>query len=349
MARVLFAVCGVGLGHAGRSSILIKNLSRRHELLITSYSEGLPFLKKEFGKVEALNWFKYYFHSDGRIDRLKSIAFNSVKVPFVLFHNFSRLRKIIREFRPEVIVSDFDFNGLYAGKLSGIKVILISNMHLANYFKTRLSFSQKIAYSLTDELMLRAYFSADCFLVTSIMKPENSGRMEFFHPLVREDLAGKKPQDQGFFLAYASKENLQNFTKLFREFPDKRFVVYGSSRKHGNVEFKSFSREDWADDMLNCSGVLCHGGMGTISEAVVLKKPVYVTASIDWFERFHNGAMVKELGFGVAEENPSMQGLTEFFSGNKKFSAQLKKANIKASNKEFKGRLEELIQQYSKQ
>ena len=48
MARVLFTVCGIGMGHAARSSVIIKELMKEHEVLVVSYGDGYNFLKEQF-------------------------------------------------------------------------------------------------------------------------------------------------------------------------------------------------------------------------------------------------------------------------------------------------------------
>lgn len=345
MVRILYSVCGVGLGHASRSSVIIKELLKSHEVKIVSYSEGLSFLKKLFPEVHELKWFKYRFKKH-RINKLLTLFFVILSLPSVLFFNYRKLNKLIKDFSPQLIISDFDFNALEAGKLKKIPVILVSNMHLLEYLKPEMNFMERIEAMLSDERMLKAYTNADYYLITSFFKPkQKESNRFFFHPIINPDLFKEKISDKGFFLVYMSPHCLNEFLPLLKEFPEKKFIVYGSDKrkKIKNIQFKPFSRKEWVKDINSCRAVLCHGGMLTLSEAVVLKKPCFVFASKDWLERFHNGFMIAKQGFGILSDNPSTEKLKEFFSSLPKFKIALKKKNISPENEKFLHKLNELI------
>lgn len=346
MARILYAVCGVGLGHASRSSIIIKALRKNHKLKIVSYSDGYDFLKKHFKGIVKLKWFNYRFKGN-RIDWLGMLSSNLPLLPKFFVENYSTMKKLVSEFNPDVIVSDFDSNALFAGKLFHVPVILVSNMHLAQYVKPKLKIKEKIQYKLTDERIVSAYFCADHYLITSILKPKEAEKnRHFFYPIIDLSLAKKKPKKGKHFLVYMSAQYLQEVLPILEKFQEKKFVVYGLGKKKSekNIAFRNFSRSGWEKDILSCKALLCHGGLLSISEAVVLKKPVYVFSPKDWFERFHNGYMVQMQGFGKLEEEPTLHGLKEFFENLREYEKKLKEKNIKPDNSNLLGKLEELVE-----
>jgi uncharacterized protein (TIGR00661 family) len=124
------------------------------------------------------------------------------------------------------------------------------------------------------------------------------------------------------------------------------FIIYGLDEKktRGNIQFKKFSKKSWLRDMANCNALFCHGGLLTLSEAVVLKKPCYVFASKNWFERFHNGTLVQRLGFGIIEETPSKEGVKEFIKNREIYRKKLIKKNIQPGNEKFIKKLNALIE-----
>ena len=67
MVRILFFVCGVGLGHAGRSQVIIKELMKKHKVRVVSYGDGYNFLQKDFPQMDKLDWFEYKYKKNLKI------------------------------------------------------------------------------------------------------------------------------------------------------------------------------------------------------------------------------------------------------------------------------------------
>lgn len=352
MSRILFSVCGVGLGHASRSSIIIRHLQKKkHELEIVSYSDGLEFLKKSFPKVHRIEWFDFKF-KNAKIDKFSTLLNTIPKLPKVVLNNYKVFEKILAEFNPDLIISDFDINALLVGKHFKIPVILVSNMHLIEFKKLKLRVKEKLEFKLTDERMVKAFKGADYYLVTSLAKPkEKIKNMFFYHPIVEEKIAKAKPKTGNYNLIYLSGSKLEEMLSVLKQFPQEKFVVYGKNiaRKEGNFVFRkySYSGMQWLNDIKNCEALISHGGMLTLSEAVVLKKPCFVLATPDWFERYHNGMLSQELGFGKCEKKASVKALQEFFHQIPKFRKKLKEKNVKPANKEFLKKLDSLIAKFA--
>ena len=49
MARILFGLCSVGLGHVIRSKILIDHLIKKHDLFIVAGHNSYTYLRKYYG------------------------------------------------------------------------------------------------------------------------------------------------------------------------------------------------------------------------------------------------------------------------------------------------------------
>jgi len=57
MARMLYGVCGEGLGHASRSKILINYLKKQnHEIKIIAGGKAYKFLSEEFDDIFKCEW-----------------------------------------------------------------------------------------------------------------------------------------------------------------------------------------------------------------------------------------------------------------------------------------------------
>ena len=51
MAKILYGLCGEGLGHASRSRILINYLKKKHDIRIVAGGKAFSYMSKEFDSV----------------------------------------------------------------------------------------------------------------------------------------------------------------------------------------------------------------------------------------------------------------------------------------------------------
>ena len=351
MARILYRVCGVGLGHATRSAEIIKELRKNHEVMIASYGSALDFLEERFERASELQWFELVYQEEiyhkGRTF-LKMVP----NIPLVAAQNFMTLAKIVREFKPQVIVSDFDVNSVYLGDLFRIPTLTISSMHIMNEVTFDLELKDKIAYYLTEKPVLQAFASTQYVLVPYFLKPEKPKIKNafYFNPIIRREVLeeAEKAKETDFYLAYFSQEKLPALTELLEKFPFK-FKVYPAEayRVEDNIEFKRFS-DEFIKDLAACKGVMCHGGVSLMSEAFFLKKPVCVFTDKQFFERYYNGLAAQKKGYGLVAETFSRPKLHEFFSRQEEFKKNILKANIQPSNQEIVAKVEELVEKVKK-
>ena len=147
MVRILFFVCGVGLGHAGRSQVIIKELMKKHKVRVVSYGDGYNFLQKDFPQMDKLDWFEYKYKKNLKIWKLGTLASIAPKLPMTTYKNYKKIMQIWKEFRPDLVVSDFDYNGLIAARLKRVPCILISNLHVIDYIFPKLSDAERQFYA----------------------------------------------------------------------------------------------------------------------------------------------------------------------------------------------------------
>jgi uncharacterized protein (TIGR00661 family) len=346
MAKILFSVCGVGLGHASRSKTIIKELMKLHEVKIVSYGDAVNFLEKEFNEINKIYWFKLYYRKN-QISKFKTILFNLPLLPSVLLKNYNKFKKIINEFKPDIIISDFDAVGITASKLFNLPSILISNLHAEKFFNPELTLIEKIEQKLSDGIILTFFPKPTHCIVASIIKPEKKIKNTyFFYSVINPEIIKMKSKQGKKILCYFGKEYFNKIIPLLKEFPEKKFVFYGKNvnEKINNIEFKKFSNKEWIKDISECNALLSHGGLLTLNEAIYLNKPIYVIATKQWFERLFNGLTIQKLGFGLLERIPTKTGLEKFFKNHKKYVKNLKNKKNKNENKELIKTINSLIE-----
>ena len=349
MAKILFTICGIGRGHASRSSEIISSLMKKHDVFVVSYGDGYDFLKEKF-RVGQIKWFKMLYDKDS-YKGISTIFYNIPRLPFIFANNLSKLHEVVKDFKPDIVISDFDVNGIYIAKLSGIPAITISNMHIMEYAKPTLAINEKIDFILTQETMLKSFAGTDYYIIMHFVKPQTSKKgIFFFYPLVKKHIAGQKPTDKGYFLVYSSDVQLQGIIPLLEKFPAAKFLVVGIGGKvRGNIEFRKFIDEpEFAEKLAGCTAFLSHGGLTSMSEALALGKPVYTFSSKKFFERFYNGKIAEKLGVGFLEEHPTFEGISKFFSEIPKYKEAIIKMKFTPENDKIMAKIEEIIIQEKK-
>src|SRR3989344_5278460 len=98
MAKILYTVCGVGLGHASRSAAIISKLLKRHDVLITSYGKAYDFLKQEFKSAREMRWFELVFKKE-RLSKSSTIFHNLPLLPYIAASNLMRAVRIVHQFK----------------------------------------------------------------------------------------------------------------------------------------------------------------------------------------------------------------------------------------------------------
>lgn len=349
MARIIFTVCGVGLGHCMRSMPVIDFLQKDgHEILIASYGQSQKFLKEKFSNVDSLKWFDLVFDK-GEYKRLKTVLLNIPSAPKIISSNFFGLLKHAKKFKPDLIISDFDFNSSLLGFMLNIPVVLLSNMHLCEYMPIKMDVKEKIDYALMERPMIYCFPRVDKLLLLGFMRPKKIPKNAsfFFHP-VRSEIRQARPEKKGFFVVYPPASSPENLLLLLKKFSDKKFVVAGVKEpkvKSPNIEYMDIDKNKFAAMLAQCNGVLSHGGISVICESLFLKKPVYTFTSKSFFERYYNGRLLEEHGMGIVEEAPSLSGLASFFSRLSEFEKNIQKNRFFPSDEEMEKELGTIIKQ----
>lgn len=130
--KILMMTCGIGMGHASRCISLAEKMPGNTEILFASYGCGYEMLK-EHGKykIVKLPGIKFYGQNGG-LD-IKYTAKKSMDLPFIFLKSIYHESKIIKKFRPDVIVADAHYSAPITAKVLGIPCIMITNELTLNF------------------------------------------------------------------------------------------------------------------------------------------------------------------------------------------------------------------------
>lgn len=125
--KVLLIPCGIGMGHTSRTLALARKFAENgDEVLFATYGSGFQTLNdhSDFDVVK-LPEIKFY-GSSGELN-LKYTARKSIDAPFIFLKSIYHESRIIKEFNPDVVVSDSHYSVPITCKVLGIPCVLVSN------------------------------------------------------------------------------------------------------------------------------------------------------------------------------------------------------------------------------
>jgi len=299
MARILYGVHGTQHGHAIRALILARRLAALgHEFLFVSSEEGAGLLAREF-RVER-------FENPGtryRNQKLDTPA--TVKLALRTLakrgSELGRLEKLIREFKPDRAISDYEYFVPIAAARAGLPCLSIDHQHVISCCAHQVPARYWADY-LGIRASIRLLFSAcsDYLAISFYQPPTKPGARARVAPaILRESVLARQPSRGEHIVVYQSCGICDAFAPYLRRI-DREFRVYGYNmdKADGNLTFRSYSEEGFLADLASCAYVVCGGSHNLMSEALHYGKPVLSFPVAGAFEQTLNALYLERLGYG---------------------------------------------------
>ncbi|MFH0752063.1 MAG: glycosyltransferase family protein [archaeon] len=309
--RVLFFVTGVGYGDATREHAHIEALLKREpktKIMIAAYQNSYEYFK---GKFPVFKIRGYNIKDVAMKFKVIPFIFNNMVLPFFWISTAISMRKQIKKFNPDLIVSDFEPAGITAAKITGRKCIMVFGYDP----KTRKEYSKKNKLSkkcwLEAKYFESLYDRADFVVIPTLFGVKGQSVLyHYVNPVVRKmpsDLPDSKKlmkkwglrrapvvvmlggSDFGLKLA----RNLQRAAHRF----DEDFLVFGSSQQlKSSKNFRHIRFSDSFLDYLKVSkGVITLGGQKMLTEALAFKKPLLVFPVENHVEQLMNAYSIRKV------------------------------------------------------
>lgn len=327
--KILYGVPGEGMGHATRSKVVIDYLlKQKHEVKIVSSSRACQFLKKEFpGKVVEIKGF-HFAYKNAEISKLGTFLLNLKAAPKNIFHNISKQLLIEKEFKPDLVISDFESFSFMFAKYHQLPVISIDNMQVLNrcHLEIEISNEEKSNYQLAKQIVKAKVPGCDHYFISSFfdapVKKENTTMVP---PIIRKEIQDAKVSKGNHILMYQTSSSLHTVKQALHQIPIETFFVYGMNKDKtdGNIVFRPFSEDGFIKDLASSKAVIANGGFSFISEAIYLKKPIYSFPIGGQFEQWMNAAYLDKMGYGRHFDSMNPDSLKSFLYDLKSFESKL--------------------------
>lgn len=327
--NILYGVPGEGMGHATRSKVIIDFLlAQNHNVQVVSSSRAYQFLNKNFPKrVHEIEGMHFAF-KDSKVSKTGTVLLNVKNASKLLFQNFAEYLELKKNFKPDLVISDFEtFTTLFAKK-HDLPLISIDNMQVINRCKLDIPIpsSEKNNYTISKSIVKVKVPNAQEYFISSFFEAQvvKEGTT-LVPPIVREAIIDAQVQAGNHILMYQSSSNINKVIEVLHQIPEYTFYVYGFNKDlvNKNIIFKTFSEDGFVSDLAAAKAVIANGGFSFISEAVYLKKPIYTFPLQDQFEQFVNASYIEKLGYGRHFEQLTADNLKAFLFDINKFNSNL--------------------------
>lgn len=336
MTRIIYGVCGEGMGHAMRSTPIIEHLSKKHRLKIFSSGRAYLHLKKKFKDVNETGGLYIKYRKD-RVDKLGTLLINISSLPSLL-KSLAIICREINKFKPDLVVSDFEIISSYAALLRRIPTISIDNQHITGKVKLKFPLRFLINFIETRIVNRLIIIHAKYYFITSFFFPEpKSGNVFLVPPILREGILKIKPSKKDYVLVYQTSDSNKKLIDMLGKIGE-NFVVYGFNmeKDHGTVKLRKFSNKRFFDDLANCKALITNGGFTLISEALYLKKPILSIPVRRQFEQINNAIHLDRLGYGRYLERADKEKISEFIGNLDFYTKKLRSYKVEDNSRLFK-------------
>jgi uncharacterized protein (TIGR00661 family) len=332
--RILYGVAGEGMGHATRSRVVIDHLARQHEVEVVVSGRAHDYLKaREHDRLGVTRiWGLSIVYEDNQVRHLRTILSN-LKGAFTggLPRNVKAYFDMATQFRPDVVVSDFETWSYLYGTLHGLPVVSLDNNQIVN----RCAFPDEVlagkeAEYLTAKAIVKAKLPG-CFhyLITSFFRPEITHPRTTLHPpVLRPEIRAARPEAGEHLLVYQTSTSNEALPGILAS-SGRECRVYGLRRdltaevREGRLRYRPFSEAAFIEDLRTARAVISGGSFTLMSEAVHLGRPMLSVPVKKQFEQILNGRYLQKLGFGLTGEEVTAALLGELLERTGEFERNL--------------------------
>ena len=360
--RILYGVVGEGMGHATRSRVLLEELVKRHEVHIVVSGRARDYLAKRFENVHGIWGFTINYEGNS-VKKWQTVLQNLKGAVSGWPQNVAKYFQLVDEFKPDVVVSDFESFSYLFGKNHFLPVISVDNMQVINRCKhdPDLVAGHEQSFEMTRSIVKAKLPGAFHYLITTFFYPPvRKERTTLLPSILRPEILSAKSEAGEHLLVYQTATTNDRMVQILKasRLPCR---VYGMRRDltadvvDDNLTFRPFSEAGFIDDLRTARAVVAGGGFTLMSEAVYLHKPLFSVPVEGQFEQVINALYLEKLGYGMYAREPSVEALTAFLKrvpqcqealagyqqdGNKKMLAALDEQLAKAA--EYKGKWQEV-------
>lgn len=314
--NVLFIVCGEGLGHASRCLHLGHYIQQQgHTVHFAAYGKSYDFMDQHGCSNLHHTPREVCLEGKDGFFSLKKTLWYSKWIPFNMLFSFLSACRLIRKNAIDCVVCDTMFAGILAARLSGVKVVFITNQ---NHFQrhpweinpiwTLLNFLLRRYMHLAKAVIIPDYPPPDTVSEYNIIIPRREhARYHFTGPFLDLDVTRYAFSRKTIFCSFGGEPYKLPMYQLLRNIADRRqdlfFDVFYTGRDlpESSENFLSHGYvPNLYEHLAESKIAIVHGGLTTLHEALLFEKPVLIIMDTNHPEQQNNARKIVDMGAGVA-------------------------------------------------
>ncbi len=307
--RILYGVVGEGMGHAMRSRVILEHLlAQGHEIEIMASQRAVDFLNKRFGDQADVHRIRglHIVYEDNRMRMGNTIWQNVLAGTASIPAQIASYYELVKDFRPEVVISDFESWTYYFAKAHSLPILSIDNQQIINRCRIDddVLEGHRSEFEVTKAFVKSKLPFCDHYLITTFFRPPvRKEKTSLFPPILRPEILAAKSSIGDHLLVYQTAEGGETLARTL-ESTGLPCRVYGMRRGitadqvEGNLRYRPFSEAGFIEDLATSRGVIAGGGFTLMGEAVYLHKPMLSVPVKGQFEQVLNGRYLQKLGYG---------------------------------------------------
>jgi len=305
--KILFIVTGVGYGDATREHSNIEAFLRKDpdtEIMVAGYDNSYNYFKNKYKTIKIKG---YKFTEESLKFSVPKFIWKNYKLPFIWAADTFRIRKKIKEFNPDVIISDFEPVGISLSKLIKKKCVMVFGYD-PELFKKFPHKNSKISFEARYFNIL--YKRADRVIIPTLLGQKKFSKHFSVNPVLRtrpSDLPSKEELMEklnlkrepvivmlgGSMFGNILAKKIIHFAHLFNQ----DFIIFGSNIR--NVHQKNVTYYPYKENVLEyvkaSKAVITLGGHLTLSECLAFRKPAMVFPIEDHVEQMLNAYRLQNI------------------------------------------------------
>jgi uncharacterized protein (TIGR00661 family) len=314
--KILFVVCGEGLGHASRCLHLGHYLQQQgHTIHFAGYGKSYTFMEKHKCRNIHRTHREVCLEGENGFFSLKKTLWCSKWFLLDMILSGFSVRRLVREHQFDCVVCDTMYGGVLAARLEQTPVVFITNQNhfngpngTSNPVWKILNFLIRRYIRLANQVIVPDYPAPDTVSEYNIVIPKGEeNRYIFTGPLYDFDPARYTCAQETIFTSFGGEPYKLPMYQILKVIADRRkdlfFDVFytGAVLPDSSDNFVSHGYvPDLYEHLARAKIAIVHGGLTTLHEAMLFEKPVLIIMDPNHPEQQNNAKKIVDMGAGTS-------------------------------------------------
>jgi UDP-N-acetylglucosamine--N-acetylmuramyl-(pentapeptide) pyrophosphoryl-undecaprenol N-acetylglucosamine transferase len=322
--KILFVVCGEGLGHASRCLHLGHYMQQQgHTIHFAGYGKSYDFMEQH--RCSHLHYTprEVCLEGENGFFSLKKTLWHSKWIVLDMIRSAMSVRRLIAEHQFDCVVCDTMYGGVIAARARNVPVVFITNQNhfngpdrSTNIVWKILNFSIQRYIRLADRVIIPDYPAPDTVSEYNIVVPKGEEeRYTFSGPFYDFDPARYTYDTRTIFASFGGEPYKLPMYLMLKAIADKRkdllFDVFytGANLPDSSDNFISHGYvPNIYEHLAQARMAIVHGGLTTLHEALLFEKPVLIIMDPGHPEQQNNAKKIEDIGAGTTIDGRLVTG-----------------------------------------